>query len=400
MGLAATSDLALDLGPPSSSPAPASLVVGLVREAAGEAGRVAKLEERIRALEEERRKIEGFRRELPLCMLLVTDAIDGMKGELARSRPVMEEFMPVKRDSQGGGEMRREDDDRDKVNWMSSAQLWSDNHSATNTSSTTSNTTAATNNVSTSGYRKKNPAQRAGGGDDRRVQSDESPSADSDYRNGGGAFLPFRGLPGCHPGVSTKEKVVPLPCLPFLAPATKTPRAIVSPATGDRGAAPPTVADAEVTLQEHLQTSRKSRRCWSPELHRRFVNSLQQLGGAHAATPKQIRELMKVDGLTNDEVKSHLQKYRLHTRKAPASSNSASRAVVVLGGPWLSQEDYPPTKESTSQSGSPHGPLQLLSATAQGGASVMGGDSCEEDGRSESYSWKGHMQRSSGEETD
>lgn len=25
------------------------------------------------------------------------------------------------------------------------------------------------------------------------------------------------------------------------------------------------------------------------------------------ATPKQIRELMKVDGLTNDEVKSHLQ---------------------------------------------------------------------------------------------
>jgi len=26
-----------------------------------------------------------------------------------------------------------------------------------------------------------------------------------------------------------------------------------------------------------------------------------------AATPKQIRELMQVDGLTNDEVKSHLQ---------------------------------------------------------------------------------------------
>lgn len=25
------------------------------------------------------------------------------------------------------------------------------------------------------------------------------------------------------------------------------------------------------------------------------------------ATPKQIRELMQVDGLTNDEVKSHLQ---------------------------------------------------------------------------------------------
>ncbi|GAU44373.1 hypothetical protein TSUD_241860 [Trifolium subterraneum] len=49
---------------------------------------------------------------------------------------------------------------------------------------------------------------------------------------------------------------------------------------------------------------RKQRRCWSQELHKRFLNALQQLG---AATPKQIRELMNVDGLTNDEVKSHLQ---------------------------------------------------------------------------------------------
>jgi SHAQKYF class myb-like DNA-binding protein len=30
-------------------------------------------------------------------------------------------------------------------------------------------------------------------------------------------------------------------------------------------------------------------------------------GMTAVATPKQIRELMKVDGLTNDEVKSHLQ---------------------------------------------------------------------------------------------
>lgn len=29
------------------------------------------------------------------------------------------------------------------------------------------------------------------------------------------------------------------------------------------------------------------------------------------ATPKQIRELMKVEGLTNDEVKSHLQVFSI-----------------------------------------------------------------------------------------
>lgn len=28
------------------------------------------------------------------------------------------------------------------------------------------------------------------------------------------------------------------------------------------------------------QPARKQRRCWSPELHRRFVNALQQLGGS------------------------------------------------------------------------------------------------------------------------
>lgn len=29
------------------------------------------------------------------------------------------------------------------------------------------------------------------------------------------------------------------------------------------------------------QSQRKARRCWSPELHRRFLNALQQLGGSH-----------------------------------------------------------------------------------------------------------------------
>ncbi|KAL9995339.1 putative transcription factor MYB-HB-like family [Helianthus debilis subsp. tardiflorus] len=54
------------------------------------------------------------------------------------------------------------------------------------------------------------------------------------------------------------------------------------------------------------QSNRKARWCWAPELHRRFLQALQQLGDPHVATPKQIQELMKVDGLTNDEVKSHL----------------------------------------------------------------------------------------------
>ncbi|XP_041993175.1 transcription factor HHO2-like [Salvia splendens] len=64
---------------------------------------------------------------------------------------------------------------------------------------------------------------------------------------------------------------------------------------------------------------KKQRRCWSPELHKIFVDALQQLGGAQTATPKQIRERMKVEGLTNDEVKSHLQKYRIYMKRVDSA---------------------------------------------------------------------------------
>ncbi|KAJ0959679.1 hypothetical protein J5N97_000671 [Dioscorea zingiberensis] len=47
------------------------------------------------------------------------------------------------------------------------------------------------------------------------------------------------------------------------------------------------------TTTTSSQTHRKARRCWSPDLHRRFVNALQILGGSQVATPKQIRELMR-----------------------------------------------------------------------------------------------------------
>lgn len=33
--------------------------------------------------------------------------------------------------------------------------------------------------------------------------------------------------------------------------------------------------------EDQSQSHRKTRRCWSPELHRRFLHALQQLGGSH-----------------------------------------------------------------------------------------------------------------------
>lgn len=273
----------------------------------------------IHALEEERRKIQVFQRELPLSLELVQQAIETYKQQLSGTTvecnltgqsecseqtssdvPVFEEFIPIKRASSHSEEHdsdKDEDDEEDddggktgycndknskKSDWLRSVQLWNQS---------------------------PDPCPK----EDSNEITERKRSVGV---NNDGAFYPFK------KGKSVEKSETPPP-----PPAAETS------------------GGGNKKDDKDGQSNRKTRRCWSPELHRRFLQALQELGGSHVATPKQIRELMKVDGLTNDEVKSHLQKYRLHTRRpSPTIQSTTTRPVpvppqfVVVGGIWVPPE--------------------------------------------------------------
>ncbi|TVU21546.1 hypothetical protein EJB05_31187 [Eragrostis curvula] len=296
-----------------------------------------KVREFLARLEEERLKIDAFKRELPLCMQLLNHAMEAYKQQLeayqmgsqppqgaARAPLVLEEFIPLKSIGIDVAGDKPGNASSEKASWMESAQLWNGSAAAAADS-----TAAKGPQTPKESSEHPLPIDTLGGG------------GALDGQRNGGAFLPFakdkaaEALPELALAPAEKDAVAAeVDRKPYLVDAGSNG---VLGARRENGVKPASEGQASPAPP---QTHRKARRCWSPELHRRFVNALQILGGAQVATPKQIRELMKVDGLTNDEVKSHLQKYRLHTRRPPAPPTPATAApqLVVLGGIWVPPE--------------------------------------------------------------
>ncbi|GMH30714.1 hypothetical protein Nepgr_032557 [Nepenthes gracilis] len=305
------------------------------------------MEEYVARLEEELHKIDAFKRELPLCIQLLTNAMEFSRQQLQSykenqgTRPVLEEFIPLKHSkSEGSDQQPLLSNSSEKANWMTSAQLWS-------------------------------PAS------DGNMQNTCPKEADISFsigpelglytqRRSGRAFQPFtkegnvgpspviQALPGSvMASIDCRRESEDKQCSEIAENGVNGSRGEIS-GKGTNIVVGGKAVDTQITTTfstanaqaatnsvSPTQAHRKARRCWSPDLHRRFVNALQMLGGSQAATPKQIRELMKVEGLTNDEVKSHLQKYRLHTRRPsprPQAGVAAAPQLVVLGGIWVPTE--------------------------------------------------------------
>ncbi|KAL3624958.1 hypothetical protein CASFOL_031626 [Castilleja foliolosa] len=299
-----------------------------------------KLEEFLGRLEDERLKIDAFKRELPLCMQLLTNAMEASRqqlqqqrsNQLGETRPILEEFIPLKNTISPENNNEENNITSDKANWMTSAQLW--NQEDQNEGPKQSPPLTSTPDHET--QETKNGKQRI---------------------NGGGAFLPFTLSKDVHHRVASSSHGE---AYPELALANLSHKEEMMNVEDNKKNSSDTCGEKETVNNSTSQTHRKARRCWSPDLHRRFVNALHILGGSQVATPKQIRELMQVDGLTNDEVKSHLQKYRLHTRRpspSPQSAVTAAPQVVVLGGIWVPPE-YAAAHGGPSAAAlyGPHGP--------------------------------------------
>ncbi|PNY14000.1 MYB-like hth transcriptional regulator family protein [Trifolium pratense] len=74
--------------------------------------------------------------------------------------------------------------------------------------------------------------------------------------------------------------------------------------------------------------SYKTRTIWTQDLHEKFVECVNRLGGADKAMPSAILRLMESDGLTIFHVKYHLKKYRISMAE-PAHGKSDKRKTHV-----------------------------------------------------------------------
>ncbi|XP_031489283.1 transcription factor PCL1-like [Nymphaea colorata] len=96
--------------------------------------------------------------------------------------------------------------------------------------------------------------------------------------------------------------------------------------------------------EQSARALKRPRLVWTPQLHKRFVDVVGHLGIKNAV-PKTIMQLMNVEGLTRENVASHLQKYRLYLKRMQGLPNE---------GPSSSDQLFSSTPVTNSIAGRPY----------------------------------------------
>lgn len=119
---------------------------------------------------------------------------------------------------------------------------------------------------------------------------------------------------------------------------------------------------------------KRTRLVWTPHLHRLFVEAVEKLG--EDAVPKNIMQVMDVEGLTRSNVASHLQKYRLQLKKQP---RNASRRTPTMDDTKPGAKLSKLSEQMTSSENGRHvgGVAPSLACAMEGNATNA--DECRQD---------------------
>lgn len=117
------------------------------------------------------------------------------------------------------------------------------------------------------------------------------------------------------------------------------------------------------------RTLKRPRLVWTPQLHKRFVEAVSQLGIKNAV-PKTIMQLMNVEGLTRENVASHLQKYRLYLKRMQGLSSDGPSVSDHL----FASTPVPPGLAASAHFLSNHGEdlMPFLMPVPMGGIHMVG----------------------------
>ncbi|KAF7135552.1 hypothetical protein RHSIM_Rhsim08G0104100 [Rhododendron simsii] len=213
--------------------------------------RASNIDSYLETLEQELKKIDGFK------------PIKRLKEGRSSSEviePVTEELIQLMGNSDENGRAEQvSSDSSDKRNWMSSAKLW------------TAGSAAKCENCKS--------RDKTGDG-----SATKTPSQPCNLKNRGGAFVPFEGI-SAKVGFPEQGELLLKPVGGIgstnLDLEGNSKHSDSSSVTEQVKTYTTTKLKQHQQQQQHLkQQKKKHRRCWSPELHRRFVDALGLLGGA------------------------------------------------------------------------------------------------------------------------